>query len=160
MRPGRERGFTYLGLLLIVAAMGAGMAAFGELASQAARREKETELLFVGDAYRNAIGQYYESSPAGNKRYPQKLDALLRDERFVFTRRYLRRLYADPVTGKEWATVQAPDGGIMGVYSKSEASPAKSGNFPPGYEAFTDARRYADWQFVYSQPAAGPTASK
>ena len=52
--------------------MGVGFAAFGELASNAAKREKELELLFVGDAYRQAIGQYYESSPAGHKHYPKK----------------------------------------------------------------------------------------
>ena len=159
MRPGRQAGFTYLGLLLIVAAMGVGMAAFGELTSQAVKREKEAELLFVGDAYRQAIGQYYESSPAGHKRYPKSLDLLLKDDRFAFNRRYLRRLYADPVTGKPLATVEAPEGGIMGVRSSSEAPPSKAGNFPPGYEAFEGALRYADWQFVYG-PAAGPTASR
>ena len=53
VRP-RSRGFTYLSLLLIVAALGTGMAAFGELASHAAQREKEAELLFIGDAYREA----------------------------------------------------------------------------------------------------------
>jgi type II secretory pathway pseudopilin PulG len=159
MRPGKESGFTYLGLLLIVAAMGVGMAAFGELASHAAQREKEAELLFVGDAYREAIRQYYEHSPAGHKRYPASLEKLLRDDRFSFNRRHLRRLYRDPVTGKEWATVEAPEGGIMGVRSVSEAAPAKSGNFPPGYEAFEGAARYADWQFVYS-PLPAPAASR
>jgi hypothetical protein len=139
--------------------MGVGMAAFGELASHAAQREKEAELLFVGDAYREAIRQYYESSPAGHKRYPRSLDQLLRDDRFSFNRRHLRRLYRDPMTGKEWATVEAPEGGIMGVHSVSEAAPAKSGSFPAGYEAFEDAARYADWQFVYA-PLAGPSASK
>jgi hypothetical protein len=158
VRP-RSRGFTYLSLLLIVAALGTGMAAFGELASHAAQREKEAELLFIGDAYREAIGRYYESSPAGHKRYPTSLDKLLKDERFSFNRRYLRRLYRDPVTGKDLATVEAPEGGIMGVRSSSEAPPSKSANFPPGYEAFEGAQRYADWQFVYSPPG-GAVASK
>jgi type II secretory pathway pseudopilin PulG len=168
MRPGsrigvrsRSQGFTYLSLLLIVAAMGSGLAAFGELASHAAQREKEAELLFVGDAYREAIRQYYESSPAGHKRYPKSLEQLLKDDRFSFNRRYLRRLYRDPVTGKEWAMVEAPEGGIMGVHSASAAAPAKSGSFPAGYEAFEGAARYADWQFVYSPlPVAGSTASR
>jgi type II secretory pathway pseudopilin PulG len=159
MRAGRQAGFTYVSLLIIVAAMGTGLAAFGELASNAAKREKELELLFVGDAYRQAIGQYYESSPAGHKVYPKKLEQLLKDERFAFNRRYLRRLYRDPVTGKDWAVVEAPEGGIMGVRSASEAPPSKSANFPPGYEAFEGAPRYADWQFVYT-PTVPPTASK
>jgi len=150
----RSLGFTYLSLLLIVAAMGVGFAAFGELASNAAKREKELELIFVGDAYRQAIGQYYEGSPGGHKRYPKSLEQLLKDERFAFNRRYLRRLYRDPVTGKDWATVEAPEGGIMGVRSASEASPSKSANFPVGYEAFEGAARYADWQFVYTPTAA------
>ena len=162
MRPGKEKGFTYLGLLLIVAAMGFGLAAFGELASQAAKREKEAELLFVGDAYRQAIGRYYESSPAGNKRYPKSLEVLLKDDRFSFNRRYLRRLYSDPVTGKAFEPVEAPEGGIWGVRSPSEAVPSKSGNFPPEYASFEGAPRYADWQFVYSpQPSpGGPVAAR
>src|SRR6266849_8604384 len=39
-----QRGFTYLGLLVIVAVMGAVLAAFGQLYSHAAQREKEQEL--------------------------------------------------------------------------------------------------------------------
>jgi hypothetical protein len=155
----RSLGFTYISLLLIVAAMGAGFAAFGELASNAAKRDKEVELLFVGDAYRHAIGQYYEGSPGGHKAWPKSLEQLLKDERFAFTRRHLRRLYRDPVTGKDWAVVEAPEGGIMGVRSASEAPPSKSANFPAGYEVFEGAQRYADWQFVYT-PVQAPTASK
>src|SRR5688572_20738920 len=150
----RSLGFTYVSLLLIVAAMGVGFAAFGELASNAAKREKELELIFVGDQYRQAIGQYYESSPAGHKHYPKKLEQLLKDERFAFNRRYLRRLYRDPVTGKDLAVVESPEGGIMGVRSASEAPPSKTANFPAGYEAFEGAPRYADWQFVYTPTAA------
>jgi type II secretory pathway pseudopilin PulG len=155
----RSLGFTYLALLLIVAAMGGGFAAYGELASRSMQREKEAELLFVGDEYRRAIGTYYENSPAGHKRYPKSLEALLKDERFAFNRRHLRRLYRDPVTGKDWATVEAPEGGIMGVRSTSAAAPLKSADFLPQDAAFEGAPRLADWQFVYG-PLAAPTASK
>jgi hypothetical protein len=161
MRAGRQAGFTYLGLLLIVAAMGGGMAAYGELASKTAQREKEAELLFVGDEYRRAIGQYYESSPAGHKRYPKSLEALLKDERFAFNRRYLRKLYRDPLTGGELVALEAPEGGIMGVRSASPAETLKTADFPPEYAAFEGAGRHMDWQFVYTpHGAAGPTASR
>jgi type II secretory pathway pseudopilin PulG len=152
MRAGRQKGFTYLSLLLIVAAMGFGFAAFGQLASQQAKREKEAELLFVGDAYRQAIAQYYQSGPGGHKRYPQSLEQLLRDDRFSFNRRYLRKLYKDPVTGKDLEVVKAPEGGIMGVFSPSEVEPAKSANFPPEYAAFEGAQRLNEWQFLYVPP--------
>jgi type II secretory pathway pseudopilin PulG len=132
--------------------MGFGMAAFGQLTSQQAKREKEAELLFVGDAYRQAIAQYYESGPGGHKRYPQSLEQLLTDERFAFDRRYIRRLYRDPVTGKEFGLLKAPEGGIMGVYSPSEEAPLKSANFPPEYASFESASRLNEWQFVYMPP--------
>ena len=169
MRAGREigarhrsLGFTYLGLLLIVAAMGGGFAAYGELASRTMQREKEAELLFIGEEYRRAIGSYYESSPAGHKRYPKSLEALLKDERFVFNRRHLRKPYRDPMTGGELAAIEAPEGGIMGVRSRSEAAPIKSGNFAPEKAEFELARRLSDWQFVYLPPPSpsGPVAAR
>ena len=156
----RSGGFTYLALLLIVAAMGGGFAAYGELASRSAQREKEADLLFIGDEYRRAIGTYYENSPAGHKRYPKSLDQLLKDERFAFNRRHLRRLYRDPVTGKELAAVEAPEGGIMGVRSTSDAAPLKSADFLPQYAAFEGAVRLADWQFVYAPQVAPPAPKK
>ena len=97
-----QRGFTYLGVLVIVALMGFGLAAFGELYSHAAQREKERELLFVGDQFRNAIASYYNKSP-GAKVYPRKLEDLLEDTRFPMPQHHLRRVYNDPMTGKaDW----------------------------------------------------------
>ena len=44
--------------------------------------------------------------------------------------RHLRRLYKEPITGQdEWGLVEAPGGGVMGVYSRSEDEPIKTGNF-------------------------------
>jgi type II secretory pathway pseudopilin PulG len=150
----KQQGFTYLALLIAVAVSGAVLASVGELASHAQQREKEAELLFVGQEFRQAIAGYYERSPGGAKRYPQKLDDLLEDKRYPTPQRYLRRVYPDPITGKaEWGLVDAPGGGIMGVYSLSEAQPVRSGGFSMADESFADAARYADWRFFYS-PAA------
>lgn len=146
-----QKGFTYLALLIAVAVGGAVLAAVGELTSHAQQRDKEAELLFVGQQYREAIRAYYERSPGGAKRYPKKLEELLADNRYPTAQRYLRRPYPDPMTGKaEWGQVEAPDGGIMGVYSLSEAPPIKTGGFSKRDESFTDAARYAEWKFFYS----------
>jgi hypothetical protein len=169
MRSSRrsEQGFGYLSVLIMVAFMGGGLAAFGEYYSHAAQREKEAELLFVGNEFRRAIGEYYESSPAGHNRYPQRLEDLLKDERFAFTRRYLRKIYPDPMTGtRDWGLVEAPEGGVMGVYSRSGAKPLKTGNFAARDLAFKDARRYQEWRFVHAPPPTpstsppGPTAQR
>jgi hypothetical protein len=48
--------------------------------------------------------------------------------------------------------VEAPGGGIMGVYSPSEAAPIKSANFRERDQALLEAKTYADWKFTYSPP--------
>lgn len=161
--PISQQGFTYLALLIAVAVGGGVLAAIGELTSHAQQREKEAELLFTGHQYREAIAAYYERAPGGAKRFPQKLEDLLEDKRHPTPQRYLRKLYADPVRGKaDWGLVEAPGGGIMGVYSLSEAPPVKSGGFSQPDESFTDALRYADWKFFYTprNNPPGPGAAR
>ena len=148
-----QKGFTYLALLIAVAVGGGVLAAVGELTSHAQQREREAELLFAGHQYRQAIAAYYERSPGGAKRYPQKLEDMIEDKRYPMPQRYLRKLYPDPATGKaEWGLVEAPGGGIMGVYSLAELHPIKSGGFSRGEESFADAATYADWKFSYTPP--------
>lgn len=158
MKFAKSAGFTYLALLFAIAIMGTVLAVVGMVWSQAAQREKEQELLFVGDQYRKAIGLYYERAPGGAKRYPRKLEDLLGDPRSLAAQRYLRKLFRDPVTGeKKWGTVPAPDGGIMGVFSLSEEAPLKSGNFRVADAAFEGAQHYADWMFNYVPPTLPST---
>jgi type II secretory pathway pseudopilin PulG len=152
----RHKGFTLAGALILIAVLGAGMAAYGEIASHAAQREKEQELLFVGNQFRQAIGAYYERTPGAVKRFPQTLEELLQDKRHPMPQRHLRRLYADPITGKpQWGITPAPEGGIMGIHSPSEAPPIKTSGFAARDRAFDGAGRYADWHFMYIP--GGPT---
>jgi len=153
-----QRGFTYIGMLLIVAVMGTGLAAFGQLYSQAAQREKERELLFIGNQFRDAIAGYYNKSP-GNKVYPKTLDELLEDKRLPMPQHHLRKLFRDPMTGStDWGLVEVPGGsGFMGVYSRSEQTPIKSANFSPKDQAFEGAEHYTNWMFAYSPTGLGST---
>ena len=149
MSAGRAKGVTYLGFLLFVAIAGAGLAAFADIASHTSQREKEAELLFRGDQFRQGIAAYYKKE----QRYPQSLDALLLDKRYPMPVRHLRKLYADPMTGEpDWVLIDAPGGGVMGVRSRSEDAPVKTGNFLVKNQGFEGAQRYADWQFVHSPP--------
>ena len=150
-----QRGFTYVGLLIAVALAGVALAAAGTLWSTTAKRDKELDLLFVGDQYRRAIGSYYEGTP-GAKRYPQRLEDLLEDKRLAVTRRHLRQVYADPMTGQpNWELVRLPDGAIVGVHSRSDAKPMKVANFAPRDESFADAASYRDWVFAYAPQGGG-----
>jgi type II secretory pathway pseudopilin PulG len=154
----RSGGFTYVGLLLAVAIMAAGLAAIGEIASTAAKRDREAELLFVGDQFARAINEYVAASP-GAQQYPPTLQDLLADKRYPNIRRHLRRIYPDPMTGRtDWVLVRGPGGGIVGLHSQSLARPLKTASFPQGYESFNGATTYSAWQFV---PAAtGALAAK
>lgn len=118
------------------------------LSSRMTRADREAELLFRGQAYRNAIKSYYE---AGNpvKAYPRALEGLLKDPRFP-NKHHLRTLYADPLgQDKGWVLIRAPDGGIAGVASASKEEPLKKANFPKGLEKFEAAQSYSDWVFEY-----------
>lgn len=156
-----ETGFTYLGILIALALFGVALAATGDVWRTAAQREREQELLFVGNQFRNAFSTYYGFTPAGKPRYPRALEDLVEDNRFPVPRRHLRRVYADPMTGKpDWVLLDAPGGGIAGVQSSSEAKPLKTGNFAPPDLKFEGAERYSDWKFVFEPRSSVPTTQR
>jgi len=145
-----ERGFTYIALLMVMATVGIGLAVTGPTIVQSTQHEKEQELLFVGGEYRKVIMRYYESAP-GVKRYPRTLEELLDDKRFPTTRRYLRRLYADPMTHDlDWGLVRGYDGGIVGVYSQSAEAPFKTNGFKEEFAEFAGKASYREWVFAYA----------
>lgn len=150
-RRRQQRGFTYIALVLAIALHGAVMAAVGSVWHTAQKRERERELLFIGDQFRSAIRAYAQSGPGTRGQLPRTLDDLLLDPRFPGTRRHLRKIFVDPMTWKaEWGLVTTPDGrAILGVYSLSEEAPLKTGQFQPADRAFEGAERYSDWKFVY-----------
>jgi type II secretory pathway pseudopilin PulG len=150
----RERGFTYLTVLFLVALMGLGLSLAGELWHTSVMREREVQLLYAGNQYRRAIERYYVS---GLNQFPRALEDLLKDPRKPGTERYLRKLYPDPLTGKgEWGIVKAPDGGIMGVFSQSEDKPIKTSGFAFVNRDFEGAGKYSDWKFVYNPASQVP----
>ena len=159
-RSYRQQGFTLIVALIATAVIGLGLATTGEVWSKSKQRELELDLLFTGNQFRQAIGDYYERSPGGAKQYPQNLEDLLQDRRYATTQRYLRRIYRDPMSGKaDWGIIPAPGGGIMGVYSQSKEAPVKSAGFSSVNTGFDNAPTYAQWQFAYSPSAPAPAAT-
>jgi type II secretory pathway pseudopilin PulG len=157
--PDTQHGFTYVAMLFALAIFGIGLAAVGESWSAASQRDKEEQLIQIGNQYVRAIGSYYLRSPGSLKTYPLSLEQLIDDQRFVGIARHLRQLYRDPISNaQEWGLVRAPDGGIMGVYSLSD-NPTLRQQPLLLPDAFPVAgARYVDWKFVYQTPPAGKTA--
>jgi len=150
MPPRRSRGLTYLGFLVLLAVMSGIVAAAIEAWQTRERRQKEVELLFIGSQFRQALARYYKASPGGSPRYPRELADLVEDQRHPAVRRHLRRIYADPMTGRtEWGLVRLQDGGIIGVHSLSELEPLKKTGFRPADAGLANKRRYSEWAFLY-----------
>lgn len=157
----KEKGFTYIWMLFAVALTGIVLAGAGQVWHTESWRDKEKELIFVGDQFRQAIGSYYESSPGIPKRYPDSLERLLADDRFPVVKRHLRKIFLDPMTGTtKWGLIRQPGTGITGVYSLSTQKPIKRANFSERYESFASAVSYKDWRFVYFPGTAGSIAAQ
>src|SRR5258706_2915520 len=150
-----DRGFTYLGLLFAVVLAGIALALTAQVARTVNQRAREAQLLFAGGQIRDAIRRYYEESPGALRNYPRRFEDLLSDPRFPNTRRHLRRLYPDPMTGRfDWVIERAADCCIAGVHSTSLDRSLMISGFCAGVD-FGGAEKYSEWIFVYRAPAGG-----
>lgn len=139
----RQRGFTYLLLLWLLAVAGAGLAVTGERWTTAAQRERERELLFRGAQIRAAIESYAQAGPDGGA-LPSDFSALLADRRGSSVHAHLRRHYEDPFTGRaDWIELRDSSGGLMGVRSRAEVKVLGRG--PDGRGAAGDS--VGSWRF-------------
>ncbi|HEY0490547.1 MAG TPA: type II secretion system protein [Telluria sp.] len=146
----RCRGFTYIGLIVLLAILGLVAAAGIKTGSLMQRAAAEEELLEIGAAFSEALRSYAAASPRGQPQQPPTLDALLRDPRFPQVRRHLRKVFVDPITGRaEWGLITVGDkAGISGVFSLSNAKPLKVGNFDARFANFDNKARISDWKFT------------
>jgi len=154
-----QGGYTYLYVMFLVVLMGLASTAATRQWKTEIRREREAELLFRGDQIRQAIGLYYLTARAGFNAYPRSLEDLVKDPNSSATRRYLRTLYKDPITGKDFELVKEGDY-IKGVRSSSTATPIKQGNFPKDDELFAATTSYRDWVFEYKPPGVAGVINK
>ena len=148
--------------LVMVSLMGIMLGFAGQTWTMAKQREREVELLFRGMQMRNAIASWYDPvrmGPHANMPLRELKDLAKKDLRSLNSIRHLRRLYKDPITGKDWVTVNRGDGGIVGVRSSSEEKPLKTGNFPAGLELFEGKTKYSDWVFQYDPQAGQQTGA-
>lgn len=150
-RPRRvlsNAGFAYIGVLILVAMTGVALTVVSQVWQTMQSRDREEELLWVGQEMRHAIELYYRNTPAGmSERYPHRLEDLLKDPRYPGTRRYLRKIYRDPITGSaQWGHLMAGDM-IAGVYSLSNKEPIKRFEFGVSDQGFEGKTKYSEWVF-------------
>lgn len=161
--------FTVLFAIMVIGLM-LGLA--GQTWSQMMQREREEELLFRGEQYRRAIEIYYSTGHGGQGNYPRSLEDLLKDPRSLETKRYLRKIYLDPFTNKDFELIRAGGsvsgesvtaqslGRIKGVRSTSTLPPFRRDGFPEELASFQDAPSYDKWEFSYTPKESAPAKQK
>lgn len=143
------RGYTFVAVLILLAVVSTGLAIAGPTWAQQGQRERERELFRIGALYAQALAGYRDGSPGSAKQYPRTLESLLLDTRFIGTRRHLRKLYPDPVTGSsDWGIVRDADGRIVGVHSLSQDAPLTEAAVALDDRLLPAARKYSDWKFI------------
>ena len=98
-----ERGIAMVALLVSLSVMGIMLSVAMPAWQTASRREKEAELVFRGEQYARAIGQFQRKY--GNTS-PPTVDVLV-------TERFLRKKYIDPITKGEFELL-SPGSAIQG----------------------------------------------
>ena len=105
-----------------------------------------------GIEIQNALALYSSTMKVGRvmpgEIYPQSLADLTR-----LPKPFLRKAYSDPIAHEDWEYLRAPTGGIMGVRSKSRATPFRKHDFPLAVRNFDGRRSYHDWVFQHPNPS-------
>lgn len=148
----RAAGFTYLGVIILVAIIALVGATLLKVDAMAQRAAREEELLEIGAQFSQALASYAAATPPGQPQQPATLAELLKDPRFPNTRRHLRKIFVDPMTGKaEWGMMYLGDKtGVVAVYSLSDAAPLKIANFDTRFPNFANKAKISDWRFTAS----------
>jgi type II secretory pathway pseudopilin PulG len=149
MRLHAQRGYTYIGLLILVAVTATLSAGVLRTGAVMQRHVAEEALLEAGSELANALYSYARATPQGQNPRPQRMEDLLHDPRFIkITVRHLRRVPLDPLTGKErWGELLSESApGIDAFYSLSDLQTQRT-TFKPKFEDFADKRYYREWLF-------------
>jgi type II secretory pathway pseudopilin PulG len=89
-----QTGYILLSVMLFVTLLLFALAVAAPRIGQQIKREREEELIHRGQEYATAIKKFYR---ANNGQYPVSLDQLENTN----NKRYLRKRYKDPITGKD-----------------------------------------------------------
>jgi type II secretory pathway pseudopilin PulG len=155
-----QGGYAYLALMILIAIIGLTAAASAQLGAVYQRRMAEEQLLVIGGEFQRALLSYSVATPLGVATQPRTFDDLLRDQRYPSVMRHLRKVYADPMTGKaDWVLVKSPDGQtIAGIHSASNGHPIQIAHFPADFEGFDKKKSYQEWVFIARVPTLTQSA--
>jgi type II secretory pathway pseudopilin PulG len=154
LRPGEkgQRGYALLIMLLLTALLAIAAAAAAPSITFQLRREREEELVHRGVQYSRAIRRYAKKTG----RYPLTLQDLMGDGNI----RYIRRLYKDPLTGKDFRLLHQADIPLPGSIQSANGSGVQApGNPEPVAVSHADSTSDSNSQDRANQEDSTPEPS-
>jgi len=146
----RQRGFILALLLAMITAAGILLTKAMPSIVAEVQRDQEEELIFRGEAIRNAMRRY--KALTGN--YPTRLDDLVKVRPPI-----LRKLYKDPMTADgEWEIVTAVTPGASGNKEGLPIAAIRSRCRKDSFKVYQDKTLCSDWIFAASDDLLGISA--
>jgi type II secretory pathway pseudopilin PulG len=147
MNRGRQRGFILAMLLAFITAAGILLTKAMPSVVAEVQRDQEEELIFRGEALRNAMRRY--KAKTGN--YPTSLEDLMK-----VRPRILRKLYKDPMTAEgEWELVTAVQPGATGNTTGLPIAAIHSRSQKDSFKIYQGKTLYSEWIFAASDDLLG-----
>ncbi len=112
---GCPKGAGLLALTIVLLLLGISLSVVVPRMTNSVRRAKEEDLRFCLGEFRRAVDKFVRA----NSRQPASIEELLRDGQ---GRRFLRRIYDDPITGKSDWVMEGEGTGIVVRSSSLETS--------------------------------------
>lgn len=147
-----QGGGVYLFLLFVISLVSMALCGSAYIDSVGGRRDRERELIFIGEEFERAFLSYQNVSAAvGDDLSPLHIDDLIEDRRGGRVNRHLRKMYFDPLTGsRQWGEVRVA-GRLIGVYSLAGGRPfMQRKEVPRTSPNDSGSERYSDWVFGVS----------
>lgn len=113
-----SRGFTYLWVLILIAALSIGLAAAGEIWSSVACHQKSAQTQWVVEQVERALASYRAATPIGQRKALPSTTELIEDRRGAVVLHHLRFSVAqmhEPIIDIiiKSSEINASDGGVI-----------------------------------------------
>lgn len=119
---GNQDGVTYLFVMMLVVVMSISTMEVTQEWSVIMQRDREAELQFRGTSISNAIERFVADWEIQKATRPNQWPRTLKELTKKVPKRYLRRVYDDPITGNQFALIKIGEQ-IHGVRSTSTEAP-------------------------------------
>ncbi len=146
----RQRGFILALLLGLITVAGILLTKAMPSVVAEVQRDQEEELIFRGEAIRNAMRRYKAMTGS----YPAHLEDLMKVRPPI-----LRKLYKDPMTADgEWAVITAVSPGASGSTEGLPIAAIHSRCQKDSFKVYQDRTLCSDWIFAASDDLLGISA--